>query len=363
MAPELWRQPLPSDGVGGLAAAEGCVLIGGRDADDRQDLWLAFDAGSGQPRWNLQYPAEGHLDYGNSPRATPLLHDGLAYLQGALGHLTCADLVTGAILWQRNLATDFGTPPLDWGLAGSPLLHRGRLFVQPGGSRGSVVALDPLTGETLWTVGTAPPGHASLQIVYTTIGEQLLGYDKHSLGGWDPATGRRLWTWTPRLSGDFNVPMPLILEQRLLLTTENNSTRLYDRAADGRPSDTPLAEYEPLCPDAHSPVATAGRIFGVHQGLHCLDPAAGLAPVWVEESPPFQEYAALIASQNRLLCLTRDCQLILIDAAADSYRELSRLPLATDRQETLAHPALYDQRLYLRRGRELLCLDLAATAP
>lgn len=348
--------------MGGVAAAEGLVLVGGRSADDRQDSWLAFDAMTGEPRWEAAYPAEGGLDYGNSPRATPLIADGLAYLQGALGHLTCADVATGALLWQRNLAGDFGTPPLDWGLAGSPLLFDGRIYVQPGGERGSVVALDPFTGETLWTDGTAPPGHASLQIAVVAGEPQLVGYDRHSLGGWHPATGARLWTLTPPITGDFNVPMPLRLGDRWLLCSENNGTRLYAFAGNGEPGE-PAATYEPLSPDAHSPVVAGGRVFGVWAGLHCLDPANGLQADWVAELPDYQEYASLIATDDRLLCLTLKAQLVLIDAAADEYRELGRWSLSDDGAETLSHPAAAGSRLYGRVGRELLCLELAESIP
>ena len=65
-------------------------------------------------------------------------------------------------------------------------------LVQPGGERGSIAALDPLTGETLWATGNAPPGHSSL-IAYHGGGQtQVIGYDKTTLGGWDVETGKRL---------------------------------------------------------------------------------------------------------------------------------------------------------------------------
>lgn len=322
-----------------------------------------MDADSGEMLWQLAYAAKGELDYGNSPRATPLIHDGLVYLFGAFGHLTCADVATGTILWQRNVAEDFGVPPLDWGLAGSPLLLDERLFVQPGGVRGSIVAIEPYTGEDLWATGTAPPGHSSLVVATHPRGKQLVGYDKHSLGGWDPETGARLWTVTPANSGDFNVPTPIVFDDRIFVATENNGSRLYALQADGTLNSKPIAANEDLYPDSHSPVRAHGRIFGVSSGLHCLDPNSGLRTIWSEEESEFYEYAALIASDDRLLCLTLDAQLILIDATASEYRELGRLKLATARRETYSHPALLGSRLYVRIGDELTCLDLEAAAP
>ena len=311
----------------------------------------------------MAYPAEGRLDYGNSPRATPLIHDGLVYLLGALGHLTCADLATGTILWQRNIADDFGTPPLDWGLAGSPLLLDETLFVEPGGRRGSIVALDPYTGEDVWVSGTAPPGHSSLVVAPHPKGRQLIGYDQHSLGGWDPATGERLWMVMPDNSGDFNVPTPIVLDSRLFVTTENNGSRLYAFQTDGSLHPDPVALNEDLYPDSHSPVVTGGRVFGISSGLHCLDLNNGLNPLWTSELSDYFEYGSLIVSDDRLLCLTLDAQLILIDATADEYKELGRLKLQSGRRETYSHPAILDRKLYVRIGEELNCLDLETAAP
>lgn len=350
-------------GLGGIAVADGKVLLGCRDATDSQDVWVAFDAETGDLLWEVAYPAPGRLDYGNSPRSTPLIHDGLAWLLGAFGHLTCLDLETGVQLWQRSLTADFGTPPLDWGLVGSPLLVGERLIVQPGGVRGSLVALDPFTGETLWASGTTPPGHAAPIALSNNGREQVVAYDRVSLGGWDAATGERLWTMMPRHKGDFNVPTPIAVDDGLLVSTENNGTRQYAFQPDGGLSPGVVAEVEALAPDSHTPVVAAGRVFGVWNGLYCLDLASELRPLWTADRPDFNEYAALIASDRRLLCLTQKSELLLIDAEADEYSELGRWRLLADRGETLSHPALAGRRLYVRLGRELCCLQLEGPEP
>ena len=42
------------------------------------------------------------MDYGNSPRATPVIDAGRAYLHGAFGHVTCVELATGKVVWELN---------------------------------------------------------------------------------------------------------------------------------------------------------------------------------------------------------------------------------------------------------------------
>jgi outer membrane protein assembly factor BamB len=356
----VWEQPLPGDGVGGIAADDQLVVVGCRSFDDLEDQFFGFDARSGEMLWQVAYPAEGRLDYGNSPRATPLITDDFVYLCGAFGHVTCVDRELGIELWQRNVAIDFGTPELEWGLAGSPILVDDKLILQPGGAQGSIVALDPLSGETLWATGTAPPGHSSLIVAAPGGRRQVVGYDKLTLGGWDVATGARLWTFAPPVNGDFNVPTPLLVDDSLFVTTENNGSRLYAFAKDGTLNPQPLASDRQLCPDSHTPVIAADRVFGVSEGMHCLN-ARTLEPIWRSTVPDVGDYASIIASDTRVLVLTIHSDLLLFDATADQPTLLSRLALTEDGQETLSHPACSQRKLYVRVGGRLLCLDLEAT--
>ena len=147
----IWKRPLFNEGLGGVAVADGMVVVGDRDAEDRHDVFHGLDAATGERVWTVEYPAEGRLDYGNSPRATPLVHDGRVYLLGAFGHLHCVNLIDGRVLWERHLRHDFvATSELVWGVCSSPLIVDGRLIVNPGGSEASVVALDPVTGDVIW---------------------------------------------------------------------------------------------------------------------------------------------------------------------------------------------------------------------
>ncbi len=164
----IWSTKLPSDGLAGLAVASGVVIASARDITDTRDVFVCVDAETGEVRWKHQYPAPGSFDYGNSSRSTPVISDDRVWTQGAAGDVHCLELSTGRVLWQRNIAQEFRTPRLEWGLTGSPLLIEGRLIVQPGGAVANVVALDAATGETVWQSDPGLPGHSSF--VAATIG-------------------------------------------------------------------------------------------------------------------------------------------------------------------------------------------------
>jgi outer membrane protein assembly factor BamB len=187
---------------------------------------------------------------------------------------------------------------------------------------------------------------------------QIVGYDEQSLGGWNVRTGARLWKLTPPVEGDFNVPTPIAVDGSLLVSTENNGTRLYRFDAEGRIVPEPAATFADLSPDTVTPVVTNGRVFGAKDGLHCLDVRSGLKSIWHRDEPALGDYSTLIADGERVLVITLSGELLLLDATSDTCAILSRLRVFEDDVEVYSHPALVGSRLYLRGGPHLVCVDL-----
>ena len=224
-------------------------------------------------------------------------------------------------------------------------------------SKRSFAKLTP-TGEVVWQT----PGDkaAFSSFVVGTLGgrRQLIGYQRTTLCGFDVATGQQLWQLKPPRANDFNVPTPIVVGDKLLVTTENNGTRLYQFDAMGRIVPQPVAVNEDLAPDAHTPVVVGNRVFGVWGGLHCLDLAAGLRPLWTSDDAAFNDYATAIASDRRVLIVTMHGELILLDAAAEQFSPLSRVPLFADDPGVYSHPALVGTRMFVRGSREIICVEL-----
>lgn len=356
----LWTKPALNGGLAGLAVDAGCLLVADRDPTDSRDVFRCLDAATGELRWNLDYPAPGKLDYGQFPRATPVIHNGAAFLLGAFGDLHCVDLKKGTVLWQKHLVRDLGGRLPKWGASATPLLVDDLLVVNAGGSQSSLVALDERTGTIRWKTAGNPAAYAAF--ILTSVGgkRQIVGYDETTLGGWDPATGQRLWRITPEFEGDFNVPTPLSVNGQLVVATENNGTRAYAFAADGKALPTPAATYADLAPDTASPIAVHNRVFGVNNGLHCLDANAQLKCVWKLEDKAFEEHASLFADAERLLVVALNGECLLLEARADQPRIISRFRLFAADAEIYSHPALVGNRLYVRGAGSVSCFDLGS---
>lgn len=353
-----WIAELTGEGLGGIAAAEGYVIVGSRDVLDRSDVFQCFSMEDGSQIWQHAYPALGKLDYGNAPRATPLIHGEYVYTLGAFGHLCCLEIETGILMWQANLVLDFGAPNLIWGHAGSPLLVDNKLILQPGGKEASIVALDAESGDVIWSTPGIDPGYSSLLLKQVGDSQQVIGCDSQSLGGWDVKTGKRLWTLVPPQKGDFNVPTVVSLGERLLVASENNGTRLYHFNRDGTLQPKPDAQNEDLKPDSHTPVVSNGRVFGIWTELYGLAPEQNLETVIIISDNAFAGYGCLIASDARLLAMNDEGELLLIATDQNPASIISRLRLRKERTQVLSHPAVAGNALYVRIGTTLARLNL-----
>jgi len=349
---------MSSPALGGVAATRDWIVVADRDPADRVDIFRCYRA-DGSDAWTVRYPAPGTLDYGNSPRATPLIHGHVVYLTGAHGHFCAVDVVTGKVLWKKHFQKDFGGPgKLSWGFCSSPIVAEDRLILHPGGPQAALVSLDPASGEVQWKSPGRPPGHSSLVVAAIAGQKQLIGYDDESLGGWDLATGKRLWTLKPEHGGDFNVPTPIVWGEKLIVATENNGARVYGFDDRGAIVPQPLALNDRLLPDCQSPVLAGERLFGVSAGLFCLDAGRDLGEIWRSDDENFREYASLVASPERILATSLKGRLVLIDAHSDKFEKLSELQLFEEEGGLYSHPALVGRRLYVRGSGQLVCLDL-----
>jgi outer membrane protein assembly factor BamB len=344
--------------LGGVAATSEFVCFSDRSLDDTSDIFTCVKADSGTKVWSISNPGVGNLDYGNSPRATPVIAGDRVYLFGAFGYLICAELKSGKVLWEMDLRIEF--EPEDkpkWGACSTPLLVDGKVIVNPGAKDASLAALDAKTGKVVWKSPGQPAGYGSL--IVATLGgvEQIVGHDADSLNGWDPKTGKRLWKVVPVNPNDFNVPTPIVWKDHLVVSTENNGTRLFRFGKDGLIDAKPVATHRKLAPDTHTPVLVGDRIIGVWRRLYSLDLKAGLKESYENNDQAYTKYCAVVSDGQRVLVITMEGELILIDGTADEYEEIGRLKVLDKEKGLYSHPAFVGRRIYLRGSTALTALD------
>lgn len=149
--PLAWRIDKLGGGDAGPAIAAGRIFVMSNRGDkevvcalsekDGSEIWVAPLGPAFQ-----QQPSQGR----EGPSCTPTVDGERLYVEGLAGNVACLQLQDGKIVWQRSLTEDFGGRRPMWSFRESPLVDGDKVIVTPGGTDAILVALNKLTGETVW---------------------------------------------------------------------------------------------------------------------------------------------------------------------------------------------------------------------
>ena len=108
---------------------------------DGKEIWAVRIA----PAYTTSWPQSKE-----GPSATPTVDGDRLYVTGLAGNVACLQVADGKVIWQRNLMADFGGRMPMWSFRESPLVDGDKVICTPGGQETTMVALNKLTGETIW---------------------------------------------------------------------------------------------------------------------------------------------------------------------------------------------------------------------
>ncbi|TLD72596.1 hypothetical protein FEM03_00530 [Phragmitibacter flavus] len=190
---------------------------------------------TGQRFWTFNYPAEYRDRYGyaSGPRGSAVISDGKVITLGVTSQLTCLDLKTGKLLWQRDLRADYQVPQDFFGHGSSALILDQKIIVNVGGKspQVSVAAFELNTGKEIWTVLDEWGASYASPIPAMIHGQQKIlvfagGESKPATGGLlciDPKDGtlhdRFPWRADDYISVNATSPLVIPAKNRAFITT------------------------------------------------------------------------------------------------------------------------------------------------
>jgi outer membrane protein assembly factor BamB len=128
----------------------------------------------------------------------------------------------GKLLWKKDLgaldAAFFRAPEAQWGVASSPVIHDGVVYLQVDVLNDPfLAAFDLETGRELWRTPRQDVPTWSTPTVHEAAGRTLLLVNgwKH-VGGYDARTGKEVWKLTG--GGDIPVPAPVVAHDLVFVT-------------------------------------------------------------------------------------------------------------------------------------------------
>jgi outer membrane protein assembly factor BamB len=355
----VWTTSGLGSGYGTAAVAGGRVFV--QSLRGRQSMVHSLSAADGQYVWSKNLGAGVGNDRGPGPRGTPTVDGDRLYVLTENGDLACLRALDGTSVWQRNILKDFGGSNIRWLLSESPLIDGERVVVTPGGRAGGMVALDKMTGATIWASSEVgdEAGYASAVVVEVGGVRAYTTFTGSAAVGVRASDGRLLWRYPAPANRTANIATPLVHGAQVFYTSAYGAGGgLVNLRVQGEGVRAEEVYFTRDMQNHHGGVVLVGGVlYGFSNAiLTALDFASGRM-LWRHRSVG---KGALTYADGRLYILSENNVVGLAEVTASGYRELGRFEIADQGLPSWAHPVVSSGRLYIRNQNTLMAYDVAA---
>ncbi len=328
---------------------------------DAEERLICLDASTGTKTWETTVGAIYKNGWGDGPRCTPTVADGMVYALGGNGDLVCADATTGTKIWNTSLTKDLGGKLQSWGYTESPLVDAGLVLITPGGGSGAIASLDARTGKVTWqTSGVKEAAQYSSIIPLDLNGQrqyaQLLMTTLVGFSG----DGQVLWQ-TPFPGRTAVIPTPIFKDDIVYVAAGYNAGCKAIKLGGTAPvevyANTNMVNH-------HGGVILLDDCLYGHSdkgGWTCQDFKTG-AIVWQDRGIG---KGAVACADGMLYCLgENDGTIALVPASKNGWNMVSSFKLAATSSQRnpkgkiWTHPVISNGKLYLRDQEFISCYDV-----
>lgn len=358
--PLSWQVNDLGDGYGAVTVSDGIIFLVANEGLDDESV-KALDVTNGQVLWATRIGKVGNPNQRPSypaARSTPTVDGEMVYVLGSDGDLVCLKSKSGEVVWQKNVRQDFEGKPGTWAYSESPLVDGSKVIVTPGGPETGIVAVDKLTGKTIWQAKTPEMGaaaYASIQKVTAAGKQQYVAFMANGLAGVDAKDGTFLWSYS-RTKGIANMPTPVV-DGEVVYSGGSRTGGGAVRLVAEQPGVVPEELYfNPKLPTAIGGSVKVGEyLYGCSGStLLCVEFLTGEIK-WQER---ISAAASILYADGRLYLHTEDGKVMMVAASPEKMEVVSEFTLPDQPEGTgkeWAYPALANGKLYLRQHGTLWC--------
>ena len=287
---------------------------------------------------------------------TPVTDGQSVFAVFADGSIVALDF-DGNVLW-RNRDFDFFS---EHGLGASPILHKNLLIMAFDPSSrthreekigwkvpwdgAAIWALQKETGELVWEAkrGLSRLAHVTPNVMQVDGTAQLISAAGDVIQGFDPGTGKRLWSVYAQGEG---VAPSIVVGGGLAYTISGFEATAIRAVA---PGGEIVWEQSRSASHIPSMIYDAGLLYNIHENgvATCMDAATGEV-IW-QERVGGTHWASPVLAAGRIHFLSEEGEATVIQAGRE-YKELARNRLD---EHTQASMAVSDGRLYIRTASHL----------
>lgn len=160
---------------------------------DTIEVLMAFDM-KGNKLWETKYGRPWTDSYPEA-RCIPTIEGNRIYVTSGKLDAACIDAVSGKTIWASKVNEKFDGAYGSWGKAESPIVLDNKVFFTPGGNETTMVALNKMTGETIWISESLKErsSYVSPILIERNGKKQIVGMTERTVFGINPDDGKIIW--------------------------------------------------------------------------------------------------------------------------------------------------------------------------
>jgi outer membrane protein assembly factor BamB len=342
---ELWKVKV-GEGYSTVSVAKGRVYTMGNI--EGKDIVWCLDAATGKEVWKHSYPC-GKVDHPGT-RCTPTVDGDRVYTLSHEGALYCLKTADGTPVWNVDVKKEYGGKRPQWGFACSPLVQGDQLIIDVG----PLVAVDKATGKMIWKAGEATAGYSSPVAFKNGADSLIAGFNES--GTFIVTADGKPYSKAPwKTSWGVNAVTPIVDGGQIFISSGyGTGAALYDIAPDALKV---AWQNKNMKNHANNCVLYKGCLYGfdgqVDEGpLTCIDWKTGVRK-WAQKDV---KGGGLMIADGKLILVDSAGELVMAEASADGYKELSKTKILGGTCWTM--PVLSGGRIYCRnQAGDLVCMD------
>lgn len=292
-------------------------------------------------------------------RSSVTIAGDLLYMESGYGSLICMNLKDGSIKWKKEFLTDFDGKNITWGFTETVLIDKDVLYCTPGGQKNNVMAINRLTGETIWS----STGKQELSAYCTPILVELparkliVTMTANSIIGLDAASGKLLWSHPQTNEWAVHANSPVYADGGILcFSGYGQGAPKLKLSADG---SSVTQEWFAKSFDSRmgGAVYLDGYVYGSGDSgkeWQCLDWKTGERKYASTDAAK----GVVISADGMLFGYTQKGEVFIAKATPTEFKISGRVSVKLGSDQHWAHPAINNGILYVRHGNALLAYKI-----
>ncbi len=345
-------------------------LFEGGDADRDRLYLIAISRQTGKVRWQQSIGRGNRIgNKQNMASPSPVTDGEHVWVANGNGELRCFDFA-GRQVWLRDLQADYGKFGVQFGYGSSPLLHQGVLYLQNlqgmfTDDPSYVLAIDAKSGKTLWKVDRPTDGLHETPDSYSTatlakVGEKFIlivsgaGY----VTGHDLTTGKEIWRGgglNPNNARNYRtIASSLVVGDIVLVPSRRRPFIAFRTDGRGDVTESKKLWSTDYGPDVPTPTSDGERLYIIDdRGIALNLKVSDGSTIWDRTRiEPGTYSASPLLADGKIYAISEEGTTTVLKAG-DEFEIL-----AVNRLDdyTLASPAAVGNQIFIRTAEYLYCI-------